>query len=346
SLLFFSISFLAMAIVAKRLTWRHLSSTLLCFFPALVILVPFSLNDFSLHVHLLTQWSSIAWLPAILLQYRIMWQFEDEWPSQAIPLWHLGTMWFVIFVLSLETAWAVDYLIQGEEIWPLICWGLVPGALVLALIRKGGAFPWPVKKHANQYLDNGISVPVCFLLLWLLITCTQEGRPGPLPYLPLINPLELAQFFVFYVLIVYVWTGTRKPYALQAEFPEYTGIMVLGGVVFVWLNSVVARIVSNYSHTSFEARSLFSSDVFQAGISGLWTLIAMAITVWATRKGNRPVWMTGSVLLGMVVLKLFIVDLSGIGTIARIVSFLVVGVLMLLIGYFSPLPPKIMENSK
>jgi uncharacterized membrane protein len=34
----------------------------------------------------------------------------------------------------------------------------------------------------------------------------------------------------------------------------------------------------------------------------------------------------------MAVLKLFIVDLSGTGTIARIVSFLVVGVLMLLIG--------------
>jgi uncharacterized membrane protein len=47
----------------------------------------------------------------------------------------------------------------------------------------------------------------------------------------------------------------------------------------------------------------------------------------------------------MVVLKLFIVDLSGTGTIARIISFLVVGILMLIIGYFSPLPPKPKENS-
>jgi uncharacterized membrane protein len=47
----------------------------------------------------------------------------------------------------------------------------------------------------------------------------------------------------------------------------------------------------------------------------------------------------------MVVLKLFIVDLSGTGTIARIVSFLVVGILMLIIGYFSPLPPKNEENA-
>ncbi len=39
------------------------------------------------------------------------------------------------------------------------------------------------------------------------------------------------------------------------------------------------------------------------------------------------------------VVKLFLVDLADVGTIARIVSFLVVGGLVLLIGYFSPLPP-------
>ena len=45
-------------------------------------------------------------------------------------------------------------------------------------------------------------------------------------------------------------------------------------------------------------------------------------------------------LLALVVAKLFIVDLAGTGTIGRIVSFLVVGLLMLLIGYISPLPPR------
>jgi Predicted membrane protein (DUF2339) len=43
--------------------------------------------------------------------------------------------------------------------------------------------------------------------------------------------------------------------------------------------------------------------------------------------------------LSAVVLKLFMVDLSRTGTVPRIVSFLGVGVLMLIIGYFSPLPP-------
>jgi uncharacterized membrane protein len=49
--------------------------------------------------------------------------------------------------------------------------------------------------------------------------------------------------------------------------------------------------------------------------------------------------MTGAALLVVVVAKLFLIDLSGVGTIERIVSFVGVGLLMLILGYFSPLPP-------
>jgi uncharacterized membrane protein len=41
------------------------------------------------------------------------------------------------------------------------------------------------------------------------------------------------------------------------------------------------------------------------------------------------------------VLKLFLVDLSHIQTVARIISFLVVGLLLLLIGWISPVPPRV-----
>jgi uncharacterized membrane protein len=62
--------------------------------------------------------------------------------------------------------------------------------------------------------------------------------------------------------------------------------------------------------------------------------------VVANRRGVREPWLAGAALLAAVVLKLFVVDLSGIGTLARIVSFLAVGGLMLLIGYLAPLPPR------
>ena len=42
----------------------------------------------------------------------------------------------------------------------------------------------------------------------------------------------------------------------------------------------------------------------------------------------------------VVVAKLFLVDLADNGSLTRIISFLSVGAMMLLIGYFSPIPPK------
>ena len=60
----------------------------------------------------------------------------------------------------------------------------------------------------------------------------------------------------------------------------------------------------------------------------------------------RTVWLTGAGLLAMVVVKLLTVDLSGTGTVARIVSFVGVGVLLLVIGYFSPAPPRMPEETQ
>ena len=42
----------------------------------------------------------------------------------------------------------------------------------------------------------------------------------------------------------------------------------------------------------------------------------------------------------MVVAKLFFVELGNRGGLERIVSFIGVGVLLLVVGYFAPLPPR------
>jgi uncharacterized membrane protein len=59
----------------------------------------------------------------------------------------------------------------------------------------------------------------------------------------------------------------------------------------------------------------------------------------------RAVWILGATLLGVVVIKLLLVDMSNAGALNRIVSFLGVGVLMLVIGYVSPLPPARKNNA-
>ena len=78
----------------------------------------------------------------------------------------------------------------------------------------------------------------------------------------------------------------------------------------------------------------------QASFSILWTLLAVTSMVLASRRALRSLWVVGAALMGAVVAKLFLVDLSGIGTVERIVSFIGVGLLMLVVGYLSPVPPR------
>lgn len=68
--------------------------------------------------------------------------------------------------------------------------------------------------------------------------------------------------------------------------------------------------------------------------------MAMGMMLYAKRKALRLPWLAGASLLGVVVVKLLFVDMSQAEGIARIVAFIGVGGLMLLIGYFVPLPPR------
>ncbi|KFC08544.1 hypothetical protein GTGU_01370, partial [Trabulsiella guamensis ATCC 49490] len=59
-----------------------------------------------------------------------------------------------------------------------------------------------------------------------------------------------------------------------------------------------------------------------------------------TRRASRYEWLCGAVLLGVVIVKLMLVDSARGGGLARAIAFIGVAVLVLIIGYFSPLPPK------
>jgi uncharacterized membrane protein len=51
--------------------------------------------------------------------------------------------------------------------------------------------------------------------------------------------------------------------------------------------------------------------------------------------------MVGAALLAVVVVKLFLLDLSALSGMPRVAAFLGVGVLLLIIGFVAPLPPPV-----
>ena len=55
-------------------------------------------------------------------------------------------------------------------------------------------------------------------------------------------------------------------------------------------------------------------------------------------RQRREVWIGGAVVMGIVIVKLFVVEFGNVDTLSRVVSFLGVGLLLLVVGYFAPVP--------
>ena len=142
------------------------------------------------------------------------------------------------------------------------------------------------------------------------------------------------------------WSGFRGCAPLKSpcrngscELPAQ-GPSAIGASVFLWLNTILVRCTHYWGGAPFTHHAMQRSVLVQACLSIFWSLSALCLMVFATRKKHRIIWLAGAGLLAVVVLKLFLVDLSKSGTIERIVSFVGVGILILAIGYLSPVPPQ------
>ena len=186
-----------------------------------------------------------------------------------------------------------------------------------------------------------------FIWLWMLHTnFTSRGDAAPLPYLPLLNPLDLVQIAALLALFAWFRRVRSAPFAPELFRTTELGYISLGSAAFLWLNGVLLRTLHHWAGVSFNLDAMMRSMIVQASLSIFWSVLALCAMLTATRLRMRPLWLTGAGLMAVVVIKLFFVDLSNVGGIEHIVSFIGVGVLMLVIGYVSPVPPAASGEAK
>jgi uncharacterized membrane protein len=138
------------------------------------------------------------------------------------------------------------------------------------------------------------------------------------------------------LLALWRWSGTCEE---DSGFSRATIKPFLGGLVFLWVNCIVLRSIHFWAGVPYQLDALVNSVLVQSAFSLLWTGTALVLMLHATRNGQRRNWIAGAALLAVVVVKLFLLDLANSGTVERIVSFIGVGVGLLAIGYFAPVPP-------
>ncbi len=338
TLLFISASCLACNYLRKRLDWHLLEWPAFALLPAMSILVvQHFLCDYS-YPSLQGGW--FGWPPALTAWYLILHGNRQRQP-QLPAIVHAAPFWLMSLLAAWELSGRITHHLPGMGTWAFCAWGVVPALMVLLIARHGSRLPWPVVGNLSSYLGLG-SAPLT-LSAWFWLLCanlTHSGNPWPLPYLPLLNPLDLATLLVLISLFCWYRTIQGSLLDLAQMLPQREAIIALAATGFIWLNAILLRSIHHWCSVPFTTHDLFASLTVQTTLSICWCLLALTATTLATRRGLRLIWQAGAGLLGVVVAKLFLVDLSGHGSVARIISFVVVGLLILLIGWFSPVPPR------
>ena len=240
------------------------------------------------------------------------------------------------FALWAASATAFCGILAGEilgGVWGQIGWLALPLALWLLLYlgrERAALRPYAA---ACSLLCGG------YALMWLVANNALEPRTvQPFTYLPLLNPMDLAGLLVgaLWLRCVDLW---QEEFELESE-----GLRLhLAGSVLLGLTLVsgaVLRLWYFYMGVGWTLHGIMASFSLQAALSIVWATTAIGLMVSGHRLGRRIRWMAGTGLMGVVVLKLFTVELGGSGGIARIVSFIGVGLLLLLVGWFAPVPPR------
>jgi uncharacterized membrane protein len=281
-----------------------------------------------------------GWLPAFGALYFIIFRHEDAARSALAKSLNAAAAWLFCVLLSWEFSWQVAEHVAAGDTWSISAWIVIPALFLWRLPRLVTRIKWPFAKNREAYLFvAGVGVAL-YLGVWSLWTnATSVGDTAPLPYVPLLNPLDLGQALVLLALIRY-WR-----FLAAVESPESPRIdkrvplPTLAALAFIWLNALLLRTLHQWFGIAFKFEVLMASTLVQTCLSLFWTVLALTAMLIAARKDVRIVWLVGAALLVVVIAKLFLIDLSRIGSVERIISFVGVGLLMLVVGYFSPLPP-------
>ena len=241
--------------------------------------------------------------------------------------------WWLVWplVASLLLSWLPGQFDGMGDGWQT---GLI--ALPWLLVAALALFRWrwlsmPLGERFDDWRGRLLSVVFIVLGLWWLASLFNAGAATPLPWLPVLNPLELAQLAAL-VLALRWQLGDARTLSPRR-------LMVLAALAFIWITSVVLHAVHHWGGEPW-GDALLSTSLAQTSLTVVWSVLGVLGWVIGSKRGQRMLWLAGAVLMGVVLAKLVFVDRQHLGNLLGIGSFIAYGLLCTAVGYFAPAPPR------
>jgi len=315
---------------------RHASALAWTTLGGLVIAAPIAWVQADVHAHPFAGYGAWSWLVYALLGVRSLVCLRGS--EHAIAA-RAQFAWLLVWPLAISLL--LDWLSQH--------FALAGGWRVL-----GVALPWCALAALSLFRWRWLSAPLgerfdasraalqatCFAVLasgWLLALSSAEGG-APLPWIPLLNPLELAQLAALVLLACWLFSD-EAPASLQRLRP-----ITLSLAGFVLVTASVLRTVHHWGGIAW-TDGLLHTGLAQTSLSVTWSVLGVIGWVVGSRRGQRGLWLAGAVLMGVVLAKLLLVDRANLGNGLGIASFIAYGLLCTVVGYIAPVPPRQPSNA-
>lgn len=293
-------------------------------------------------------WGGLA---ALLLAGIRAVALDRYWFPGSVPVWnlvfliHLG----VVVALIVGGALAGRAAASGRTylrpaMARAILWVAAVGTLAVLLWREPPGL-WPASLLTLELLVVGLlargssspAFPVAIPLLATILACRvlladddlARRAAGSLVSLPLLSRVGAC------LGIGLAGGGLARA---SGEVPRAIGRLVsaAAGLILLFVLSVGwTRYQDALAAAARAARRVPPGDIrwrTQVGLSVLWTVYAGLALGWGFVRRNRELRYAALALLGLTVVKVFAVDFAAVKTSSRILSFLVLGIVLLLVS--------------
>ncbi|OQW68600.1 MAG: hypothetical protein BVN34_07860 [Proteobacteria bacterium ST_bin12] len=324
ALTFVAMTSVILPLVSSKIKWPALANLSCLLLPVMAFVLAI---DF-LSGHPFAHMGFYTWLITLVAYIWLL--MRHVMPSHAV--FRGALLWIAAIIGGIEWQHYLSAIITSG-VWLAIGWAVVP------LIISAGIMQWQ-KHHQNAAINRawiwvGIAPIMVFLCAWFMfMSLDSNGSAAPLSYIPLLNPLDITLCAILFKLLL--WTRHFKQYFLTLKKNIY---IIAGLMAFILINGMLLRTLHHWAGTPFQWTAIFSNATVQMAFTFLWGVSAFVLMLLAHKQAKRMLWMVGAALMSLVVLKLFFFDLAQQGSVARIASFIGAGVMLLIMGYFAPLPP-------
>lgn len=308
---------------ARALAW---TATL-----ALAAALPFALAQDSTHAYPLAGMGLFAWLAFALAGWRMLLALRSDDASIA-GLAHAAWLLAWPLVIGLSLHHGASQLVLGEG-WRFAAAALPWLATATALQWRPQWIAGPMVERFEEWRGSLQLLFAALLGLGWLGALRLAGDSSPLPWLALLNPLDLMQVLTLVVLAAWL-ASPRAPHGLRARRLQW--LAVAG---FVLVSMITLRATHHWGGVAWGG-AMFSTSLVQTSLTVVWSVLGVLAWILGSRRGQRSLWLAGAVLMAVVLAKLVLIDRQHLGSGFGIASFLAYGLLCTAVGYFAPAPPR------